>query len=234
MLQVIPSELDFFVHLGETVQGPARANGSSYDLLTNDPLEQAMIAEDLLKPIVDRVKPHSSGVGKACWVLRGSNWHEGDYGREADRFARTMGAQPNPTTLEPAGDILDVEIAGYVCNFAHHHPVFQVYLSTPLEREINWFHQSEPQVEGGRWPDLIMRGHTHRYRLVETEQAIAVACPAWQLATRYVVRKDVARAWGQLGFVLVYLDETAKERGRRGIWTEAILYQYPKRRMGRL
>ena len=65
MMDVIPKRLDFFVHLGEVLQGPACERHPTYELLTSDKGEQAAIFEKLIGPVVDRVRPHSSGKGKA-------------------------------------------------------------------------------------------------------------------------------------------------------------------------
>jgi len=239
MMDLLPKRLDWFVHLGETLQGPASEDHPTYELLTSDAVEQAAIFEDMIGPVVDRVRPHSSGQNKAWWMCRGSNWHEGKYGREADAVAKNLGAQKFPNG-EPSGDILDLPIGPFVCNFSHHHPVFQQYKTSALERELKWFSESPAQVEDeGGEPlgdyDFAARGHVHRYDCVDTPLGMAMTCPGWQLQMRYTITKNVARSYPpHIGFVLVYMDPAAKEQGRRGIWVEPILYPHPRRRAASL
>lgn len=239
MMDVIPKRLDFFIHLGEVLQGPVRQNHPSYELLTDDKVEQAAIFEALVSPIVDRVADHSSGEGKAWWLCRGSGWHEGLYGREADNVAKNLNAQPFPDG-EPSGDILDLPIGPFNCNFSHHHPVFLQYKTSALEREQKWFAESVAQVEREDGTlvenyDLVARGHVHRYDAIDTGLGMALTCPGWQLHMRYVISKNVARSFPQhLGCVIVYFSPEEKARGRRGIWLEPILYEHPRRAMATL
>jgi len=235
MMEILPKRLDFWVHLGETLQGPASKKGSSYELLTNDPEEQAMIAKAMLAPIVERVKKHPAG-GKSFWLCRGSGWHEGEYGRAADMVAEKLGAQKFPNG-EQSGDVLDLNFDGLICNLSHHSAVFMIYFSTPLEREMKFFSEGAAQIEAeidGEMraviPDVVARAHTHREVVVERNGRVAVSVPGWMLATRYAIKKSVARAWPSLGFTLLWLDPEAKKRGRRATWHETILYPHPRRR----
>jgi hypothetical protein len=239
MMDILPKKLDWFIHLGEVLQGPKNQKGSTYELLTNDKIEQAAIFEDLMGPIIDRVRPHSSGEGKAWWLCRGSGWHEGEYGREADAVAKNLNAQRFPDG-EPSGDVLDLPIGPFVGNFAHHHPVFMQYKTSALERELKWFSESPAQVEDENGTplgdyDFVARGHVHRYDCVDTPMGMAVSCPGWQLQMRYTMVKDIARSYPpHVGFVLVYMSPRARAQGRRGIWLEPILYDHPKRKAATL
>ena len=238
MLDLLPKQLDGFVHLGEMVQGPASQKDSTTELLTNDKVEQAAIAENLIGPLVDRVERHSSGKGKAFWVCRASGWHEGPYGKEADVVAKNLGAQNFPNG-EQAGDVLDLPIGPFVLNLAHHHPVFLRYKTSALERELQWFSEGEPQVEQEDGTpiedyDLVVRGHVHRYDMVDTGLGMALSCPGWQLATRYVKVKSIARSWPHIGFVVIYLDPETRRNGWRGIWPEVTLYPHPRRKAAKL
>lgn len=239
MMDVLPKRLDFFIHLAEALQGPASQDHPTYELLTSDHVEQAAIAEAMLGPIVDRVKRHSSGKGKAWWMCRGSNWHEGKYGREADALARNLGAQPFPNG-EPSGDILDLPIGMFNTNWAHHHPVFLQYRTSALEREQKWLKESIPQAETEDGTiledyDLVARAHVHGWNKVETPMGTAFTCPGWQLQQRYTVTKNVARSYPQyLGGVLIYLSDEEREKGWRGIWLEPILYEHPRRKAATL
>jgi hypothetical protein len=239
MLEILPKKLDFYIHLGETLQGPASKKGSSYELLTNDAEEQSMIARAMLGPVVGRVKDHPDG-GKAFWLCRGSGWHEGEYGRAADMVARSLDAQKFPNG-EQSGDVLDLNFDGIICNFSHHSSVFMIYFSTPLEREMKFFAEGAEQIEAevdGELvpvvPDLVARAHTHREIVVERNGRVAISVPGWMLATRYAMKKSIARAWPSLGFTLVWLDPEAKRKGRRSIWQETILYPHPRRRAVRI
>jgi len=239
MMDVLPKRLDFFIHLAETLQGPENQHHPSFELLTSDSVEQAMIAEALLGPIVDRVKRHSSGKGKAWWVCRGSGWHEGPYGREADALAKNLGAQQFPNE-EPSGDILDLPIETFSTNWAHHHPVFLQYKTSALEREQKWLKESVPQAETEDGTiledyDLVGRAHVHGWNKVETPMGTAFTCPGWQLQQRYTISKNVARSYPQfLGAVLIYLSPEDKKRGWRGIWLEPILDPHPRRKAATL
>jgi len=239
MMDVLPKQLDFFFHLGEALQGPECQRHPTYELLTSDKVEQAEIAEALLGPIVDRVKRHSSGKGKAWWIFRSSSWHEGPYGREADALAKSLGAQKFPSG-EPSGEILDLPIGVFNTNWAHHHPVFLQYRASALEREQKWLKESVPQAETEDGTilesyDLVGRAHVHMYNRVETPMGTAFTCPGWQLQQRYTVTKNVARSFPQyIGAVLVYLSDEEKEKGWRGIWLEPILYEHPRRKAATL
>jgi len=235
MLDILPKKIDFYVHLGETLQGPVGKRGSTYELLTNDLVEQRTIAEAMLGPLVDRVEEHPGG-GKNFWICRGSGWHEGEYGREADAIAGNLRAQKVPNG-EPSGDILDLDFDGVICNFSHHISVFMIYFSTPMDRELKFYAEGEEQIstEGDDGPiavrpDLVARAHTHRAVKVERNNKVALIVPSWQLIMRFAMRKSPARAWSNLGFTMVWLDPEAKRKGRKFIWTETVLYPHPKRK----
>ena len=52
---------------------------------------------------------------------------------------------------------------------------------------------------------------------------------------RYTVVKDVARSYPpHVGFVLVYMSPEEKEKGRKGIWLDPVLYPHPRRRAATL
>lgn len=228
MIEILPEKLDFWVHLGETLQGPVSKKGSTYELLTNDPKEQMIIAKAMLSPLAERAEKF--------WVCRGSGWHEGEYGRAADMVAESLGAEQFPNG-EYSGDVLDLNFDGLICNFSHHSSVFMIYFSTPLEREMKFFREGEAQVEaeinGGIEavrPDLVARAHTHREVVVERNGNVAISVPGWMLTQRYTIKKSPARAWPKLGFTLLWLDPKAKRRGRRSIWHETILYPHLRRK----
>lgn len=235
MFEILPKELDFWVHLGETLQGPSKKKGASYEIVTNDVNEQIDIAVALFEPVADRVLDAPDGE-KAFWICRGSGWHEGEYGTDADLVAKRMGAHKFPNK-EASGDVLDLNWDGIICNFSHHSSVFMIYFSTPMERELKFYAEGEEQIEvetNGEIevvrPDLVARAHSHREIVVETGNKVALLVPGWQLVGRYPKRKSPARAWCNVGFTLVWLDPEAKRKGRRFIWHETITYPHPKRK----
>jgi hypothetical protein len=236
MLEIIPPKLDFYVNLGDTLQGPAKQKGSSYELLTNDLAEQTTIAEAILRPIVDRVEDHPDGEGKAFWMTRGTGWHEGEYGTQVEMLAKSMGAHKFESG-EYTGDILDLNVDGLICNFSHHASVFMVYFSTPMERELKFYAEGEEQIvaeideidEKVR-PDLVVRAHGHQHIAVERLNKVAIRVPGWMLAGRYPLRTSPARAWSDIGFTLVWLEPEQKKKGRRSIWHETIRWPPPLRR----
>ena len=244
MIGIISSlKPDFYIHLGDLLQGPASQKGSTYELMTNEYSEQLAIAKATLKPILEHIPDHPDG-GKCWWLCRGSKWHEGDYGTVTNALAELLEAQKFEDG-EWTGDVLDLDFDGIVGNFSHHSSYFYVYKTTPLERELRDFAEYEPQIliemdgeELETLPDLVVRAHTHRHtevvRYIAGGLRYGIAVPAWQATSRYAMKKGIGKSWPELGFTLIWLDPEAKRKGRRSVWSETILYPHPKRKAIRL
>lgn len=244
MLRIISSvKIDFYVHLGDLLQGPASQKGSTYETMTNEYSEQLAIARATLDPILEHVPDHPNG-GKCWWLCKGSTWHEGDYATVTDTLAELKGAQKFEDG-EWTGDVLDLNFDGVIANFAHHQSYFYIYKTTAMERELRDFAEYEQQiiaeVDGQdvlMLPDLVARAHTHRHvevtRYIHGRLRHAISVPAWKAVERYAIKRGIGKSWPELGFSLVWLDPDAKRKGRRCVWTETVVYPHPKRRAIRL
>ncbi len=175
------------VHNGDAVDGVHHQ--STYQISQNL-TDQAEIAYQLLKPIVDKCEGR-------YYHIRGTEAHVGKSGQAEEALARRLGAIRNSEGQSARYD-LNLLLGNGLINFLHHIGTTgsQAYESTAVHKEL-----TESYIEAARWgrrpPDIIVRSHRHRY--IETSiptvngKARAVVTPAWQGKTPFAWKIPGAR-----------------------------------------
>jgi hypothetical protein len=202
-------------------------NGSPHQSKTNisdNWADQDNIASLVLGPVVELC-------GGLYFHLRGTEAHVGKSAEREEMLARSLGAKPNEHGQYARYELWK-RVGPKLVHCLHHIGTTgsQAYEATAVHKEL-----TESFVEAARWeeepPDMIVRGHRHRYLLTEiatsrgatTASANAIVLPAWQGKTAYVWRI----AGGRLappqfgGAVIRYSDESGELYVRPKVWTVA-------------
>jgi hypothetical protein len=164
------------------------------------------------------------------YFTQGTEYHDAKAGREVEVVARALSATPYSGlgTGRYCREVLDLEIDGVVCNFAHGISVSGgLYRATSPDREAVW---SALAGKEGKMPraDALVRSHAHYFVHVEHQTKHAVICPAWQLQTRFMRKNSVYRMIPDIGAILLWIDGEAKRRREDGVFVEKILFDLPK------
>lgn len=171
--------------------------------------DQGKAARDIIAPL-------STACDGRLYMIRGTEAHVGQSGQDEERLAMDVGAIPNKTGQRARYDLWKL-IGPRLVHFTHHIGTTgsQHYESTAVHREL-----MESFLEAGRWnrrpPDVIIRGHRHRY--IETGiptangEARAVVTPGWQGKTPFAWKVAGARqSEPQFGGVLIRWSEDNQE-----------------------
>jgi hypothetical protein len=168
---------------------------------------------------------------KPKWYFtQGTEYHDAKAGREVEVLARALGATPYSGlgTGRYCREVLDLEIDGVVCNFAHGISCSGgLYRATAPDREAVW---SALAGKEGKMPkaDALVRSHAHYFVHLEHQTKHAAICPAWQLQTRFMRKNSVYRMLPDIGAILLWIDGEAKARREDGVFVEKILFELPK------
>lgn len=193
---------------GDLLQG---ANPRDGQLVTNTWAKQALAAEALLKPLV--------ALCSGCYVIRGSEYHEGASSQHIEQLAKALGAKAKTSTEQYSHWELYLDLDGRVIHFGHSIGVSSIphYEATVPLRDTLMLIAELHRFYGKAAPDLqmVVRSHRHRYIHVDAPPALhAVVTPAWQLKTSFVYRKGVPML-PQVGYVLIGTDEDGLTVRRR-------------------
>ena len=177
-------ELDVLALVGDLTDGAQKADRGR-ESWTTDPILQEEAVLELLDPLIKKVRP-----GGRIVAARGTRYHEGAYGRHAEEIARDIGCEKMPDGSRSAWHV-PIEIGG--CKFSIAHPISfaPVNVSSPLYAEM----AAAANQPARKRPDVIIRGHVHRYIHVETADPTmhAFTLPSFELRTAYMESKNIYR-----------------------------------------
>ena len=185
--------------------------------ITQNLTDQALIAEEALKPIWDLpVTPT-----ELYWI-RGTEAHTGPAGENEESLAKKMGAKPNEDG-QYARYELWIEVGVWLCHITHQVgcTTSAMYESTQVYKEL-----IEAYAEAGRFgdrpPDTVIRSHRHRHFKIEppakSGSNLSVITPGWQLKTPFTFRTQGKQSRPQFGGILIRQgDEEPHERHK--VWS---------------
>ena len=188
---------------------------NSVTQITHNLTDQAKIAYELLKPVVDKC-------GGRYYHIRGTEAHVGSSGMQEEALAASLGAIPDDKGNHARWELW-IEVGKGLVHLAHHigYSGSMAYETSGPQKELQ-----EAFVEAARWgerpPDVIVRSHRHRNveTRIRTKRGFATVCvtAGWQLKTPYVYRIVGGRmTQPQIGGTLVrYGDEDMYTRHQ--IW----------------
>ncbi len=191
---------------------PKELEGQPYTLVTNGDLIEGVHhrktqlistnTKDHVK-MVDAVIRPLAEKAKAFFVVRGTDSHVGDEGKDEDFLAWHLGARLNEETGSNSFYELNLEVGGVHIHFTHHIGTGQPHTDVSAPQGQLTAQSIEYGRVGWKQPDLQVRSHRHRYTFTELEGGRAlVTLPAWQVKTGWVYKK-APMSVSQLGGVLI-------------------------------
>ncbi len=188
--EVVEGEPFHVVHNGDAVEG---VHHKSVTQISHNVEDQIRIGMDVLKPISELARES----GGNYYHVRGTEAHVGVSARDEENLARFLGAKPNKNKQHARWDLW-LDLDGSLIQFLHHVGTTSssAYEATAVHKEL-----TESYVDAARWgtspPDMICRGHRHRYLKVEVStkngRGLAVVGPGWQAKTPFAYRVAGAR-----------------------------------------
>lgn len=139
------------------------------------------------------------------YVIRGTEFHNGEECHIEAKFGENIGAVPDPETGDHAWWHLKLEVEGVLFDFGHH-PKFRSASEWGLvgATEKESAHVALMCVRNDeRVPDVVVRGHLHRWALFERAKPYVYYLDGWQAMTAFGYNKGftVSSAVGALVFV---------------------------------
>jgi hypothetical protein len=172
------------VLLGDALDGN---HHNSTTQISHNLQDQALIAEEILAPIVAKARKY--------YHVRGTEAHVGPSGVEEERLAKALGAVPNDEGQYARYELWKRvgDSNGPLVHAMHHIGTTSsaAYESSALQQAL-----IAEFVEAGRNriepPDYVLRAHRHRYLKVQNptkrSEAAAIVLPGWQLKTPFTYR----------------------------------------------
>ena len=196
------------VHLGDCIDG---THHNSVTQISHNIKDQKMIALDVLQPVVQKAERY--------FHIRGTESRVGASSAHDEDVARQLGAEPDELG-NFARYVLWLKMSKKLLHFSHHigGTGSSSYESTAVYKEM-----VEAFVEAGRHekkpPDIIIRGHRHRYFKTEVDGKISIVAPSWQLKTPYVYRIASGRASSpQIGGIVIRAGSNDPLYTRSKVW----------------
>ncbi|MHA2054584.1 MAG: hypothetical protein ACW99F_13410, partial [Candidatus Hodarchaeales archaeon] len=196
------------IHLGDSIDG---VHHGSVTQITHNIKDQKNIALQVLEPVIAKAEKY--------YHIRGTEAHVGKSSAHDEDVARQLNAIP-----DEQGNFARYELwlsmNKKLIHFSHHisGTGSSSYESTGVYREL-----VESFVQAGRFgdrpPDMIVRGHRHRYFKTEVGGRTSVVLPGWQLKTPYVYRIASGRASPpQIGAIVIRSGESDPLYTRSKVW----------------
>ena len=177
------------------------------------------------------LRPLRKNTAQSKWyAVKGTEYHDSKGGEKADHVAeklnceRYKGAGPGRFARE----VLDLSVDGTIINFSHGISVSGgLYRATAADREGVW---SALAGKDGKLPKahVVVRSHAHYFVRVEHESKHILITPCWELQTSYMRKNSVYRMLPTIGAVILWIDQTATDRGMDPMHLQKIIYALPK------
>lgn len=181
------------IHVGDIIDG---LHHRSTQVSSGNLTVQGRLAIDMMMPHVSRAVEY--------YQIRGTEAHVGTSAQEEEAIACALGAEREKETGNYARWMLWLKFGPKLINVAHHlgATTSSAYESSALMREtVAAF--TESGQHKFRPPDILVRGHTHRYlRIDGAGPWESIKLPAWQLKTAFTHRIDRMRG-PQIGGILM-------------------------------
>ena len=196
------------VHVGDCVDGVHHRSTSQ---ITHNLKDQVNLAYEVLAPIREKAQRY--------FHIRGTAAHIGPSGELEEEVAKLLDAEPDEIGNYARWDLW-INMNKNLIHFSHHiaHTTSSSYESTGVYKEAH-----EATIAAGktgrRPPNMIIRGHRHRFFKTDDGGILVVVCPGWQLKTPYTYRLPNARASSpQFGGLVIRSGHEDPIYIRRKIW----------------
>jgi len=186
--------------------------------------DQAEAAVQCLRYLLDK-----TGNPK-LYMTAGTEYHSQKAARETEVVAQRLGAEQYKGlgSGRYCKEVLDLNVDGIILNFQHGIGVASgLYRATPPDREGIW---SALAGKTGKSPkaDCVVRSHAHSYVMVDHPSKSIVVTPCWQLQTRWMRKSSAYRMLPDIGYVLITVDASKKERGYDPCQIDKKIYPLPE------
>ena len=210
---VTRGEKFLIVHLGDCIDG---THHGSTTQISHNIKDQERLAVEMLAPEIEKAT--------AYYHIRGTEAHVGKSAESEERVAAALGAKCNEDGNHSRNDLW-IRMDRFLLNFMHHIGTTgrMHYETSAVMGELAEFF-TEAGKNRVSPPDMILRGHRHRYikievPTVEEHQAIAMTVPAWQVKTPFTFKIPGGRVTlPQIGGVLIRVSDEGELYTRKRIW----------------
>lgn len=172
----------------------AQACGDYIVVINGDPIQGIHPSRDIQIVVPSKADMLRAGAmvvkplihkARKTFLVRGTEWHDGTGGEDAEQFGELIGAYVDPDIKQHSHWTLNLELGGKRFAFAHHTSVTTVYHATPPARE--WREAKEMFADLGiAVPDVIVRSHVHRWGFFpDTSGRLYFTTPGWQLKNAF-------------------------------------------------
>jgi predicted phosphodiesterase len=176
--------------LGDACDG-SNQKSRGFELWTTNIHQQVSTAADLLAMVNTN----------RFYGVQGSFYHVGE---NTSSDLAVMEELRKHCTCEFGSDLV-VSIEGKRIHLCHELP----YSSSPISKATSSQREITNAIMNERIYgtfDLIMRGHTHEFRMLKDNNGFVVNCPGWELRNAYKAKKGLGGV-PQVGYVLLTLEE---------------------------
>jgi UDP-2,3-diacylglucosamine pyrophosphatase LpxH len=174
---------------GDLIEGKHHGGAQ---LWSNEAIDHANAAIELLGPVAEKASKRFLAVGTECHTRNDESY-----------IGSVLGAEECPDTGKHAWNSVLLSVGENLIHVRHHMPTTaRVYLEAGALSIMLGNTQLSCARNKQAVPDIVVSGHRHRFGMYRDENAMFVACPAWQGLTRHG-NKVVPGALPHPGFVVM-------------------------------
>lgn len=181
---------------GDMIEADAKRR--SYQVITRNPSTLQRLAADILDPLVK--------MASGLYVIRGTAAHGGKSGNAEEQLAADFGA------IHKRGEAysryhLPLQIGSLRLDIAHHATMGGAPTArTMAANRLAWQTMLEYQIARETPPDLVIRGHQHRWGdSYDAYPTRAVFSAGWTLATEYIESRSPGNL-ADIGGLIIRMD----------------------------
>lgn len=206
---VLKNEKYYIVHAGDGIDG---CHHNAKTTITNNYADQLKIAKSMLDPIV------SNKNVAGYFHIRGTEAHVGPSSEYEELLAKSLGARSDEFGNYARYE-LNLIIGNGLINVMHHIGTSSsdMYESTAVHKEMV-SHCLEMAKLEQPLPNIIVRGHRHRYFKTSTVtkkgEVESIVLPGWQMKTPFIYKTNSKSRVPHFGGVIIRL-------GKDGLYSKS-------------
>ena len=183
---------------GDMIEQDAKRR--SYQVITRNPATIQRLAADILDPLVK--------MAGGLYVLRGTAAHGGKSGNAEENLAADFEAVQDRNKAHSRYH-LPLKMGGLRLDIAHAGTMGGSPTAKPMAaNRLAWQTMLEYQIAREQPPDLIIRGHQHRWAdSYDAYPTRAIYCAGWTLATEHIESRAPGKL-ADIGGLIIRIDGT--------------------------
>jgi len=192
-----PDGFPVAINMGDSIDGrQEKQKGTCTE--TTDLTAQTNVAIMAQRPLRDMVDD--------LYFIEGTPYHEGNDYLSGELMASALNGQPNQRTGKLTHRHLFLTIDGIRLFFTHKIPHFQIYKSTPLERELQRALR-KTAMEYAKERDVLGFAHVHTHHLVQfpvgQHLKAAFTIPCLQVESQHATQPSLFNTLAHFGMVVI-------------------------------